>query len=809
MAVGAIDIHHFLSINTEKREGHKNLGKEKLMTEKIGKKTQSITAIFLIAVFAVSMLAVIPTGSTQTTKTTTAAFSYAFPQVIGVGQTVYLSGWISPPMATANTFYYNLTMIVRCPNGTEINKFFNHSDVGAGVNTPLVCDALGTWSMSLKWPGDETHEGSLSTPFKWIVQEEQVNTTPPLNALPTDYWEFPISAQDYIWYQISGPWAQNRYDGAQAQFNPYSTGPNTPHIIWRKQVVPGGLIGGEEEAMSIQGSFSPSLENNIGLANYVAANGRLYYTTRDFKNNGSQCFAQLHCVNQYTGEEIYAVDLDLPLAAPSANPQAFPPGRPTLFFEAAGQQKGGTGVRTATVTGAYSLWVSGNGLREVDPMTGNTIYNRTDISPSIYADGFFYFVKGGNLTCWSTRSKTDMWSISGLPAPNYVWQGILVYSNKGYNGVIKTTTFNATTGEMIANGTLKQYSVTLSQCVADGQIFYSCADLKMRAVSLYTCQQTWESEKMEYPYGSAQAYSQSAAYGYVYSGMLDGHVYCWNTTTGKLVWKYYSGNTTNTGFGTYPFWGNIVIADGKLYVATGEHTTPNPMPYGYSLYCLDAYNGTVIWNYPSFATYTFASVGFGSGISAGMLFYQNMDDGCLYMFGKGQTQTTVTAPETTVPQGTTVLIKGTITDKSPGSEGTPAIADQDQSAWMQYVYNNAPEPTNATGVPVTLTAIAQDGTTENIGVVTSDKTGNFAALWTPPSAGLYKIYANFEGTNAYWSSDAETALGIQQAATVTPSPTPDTRLGTITYISIAATAVIVALLLAVIAILLISRKKHA
>ncbi len=793
------------------------------------KNLKTITVVaFLILLFTVSSIAIAPDAFAQTAKTPTKAYSFATPQLLGKGQTVWVVGWISPPTGVSNQKYANLTLVLTKPDGTIVNKFFELSDVGAAVNTQYVCNNVGTWSVYLSWPGDATHEACESPAYSWIVQEEKVELNPPIVPLPTGYWQFPISAEFYDWYKISGPWTQARFDATQTQFNAYSKGPDTPHILWRSQVVPGGLAGGEQGWYSIQGTFAPNTEGNVGLANYVAANGRLYYTTRHFTNNYTQTRILLHCVNQYTGEEVYAVDLDWPIAAPSTNPNAFPPGRPNLFLEVVGQEKGGTDVRQATVTGAYSLWVSGNGLREIDPMTGMTIYQRTDVSPSVYANGYFYYSSGGNLTKWSTRAKVNAWSIPGLPSPTYVYDDMLVYSSKGYNSIIKTTTFDAKTGQMIANGTLNLYSVTLSQCVADGKVFYSGYDLRMHAVDLRTCQEVWVSDEMGYPWGSAQAYSQSAGYGMVYSGMMDGYIYAFNTTNGKLVWKYYSGNTTETAFGTYPFWGNIVVADGKLYVATGEHTTPNPIPYGYSLYCLDAYTGELVWNYPSFCMYTFASVGFGSGISAGMLWYQNNEDGCLYMFGRGQTQTTVTASPKISTQDSSVLIEGTVVDLSPGSKGTPAISDVDQSAWGQHLYNNLPEPTNATGVKVHLTAIDPNNNYQEIGNATSDTNGNYAFSWVPPVTGTYRIKATFEGSKAYYDSDATTYIVVESATatpaptqtiaptiaptespTATPAPTtaaPEPKGGdqTAIYVAVAAVAIIIAIIAA--AVILKKRK---
>jgi hypothetical protein len=51
-------------------------------------------------------------------------------------------------------------------------------------------------------------------------------------------------------------------------------------------------------------------------------------------------------------------------------------------------------------------------------------------------------------------------------------------------------------------------------------------------------------------------------------------------------------------------------------------------------------------------------------------------------------------------------------------------------------------------------------------------------MWTPPITGKYTITATFEGSNSYWPSSAETAIGVTEATaspaivtTATPAPT--------------------------------------
>jgi len=65
---------------------------------------------------------------------------------------------------------------------------------------------------------------------------------------------------------------------------------------------------------------------------------------------------------------------------------------------------------------------------------------------------------------------------------------------------------------------------------------------------------------------------------------------------------------------------------------------------------------------------------------------------------------TVEAPTVGVPLGSTILIRGTVMDVSPGTKdpriglrfpkGVPAVADENMSYWMSYVYKQFPlDPT--------------------------------------------------------------------------------------------------------------------
>jgi hypothetical protein len=81
-------------------------------------------------------------------------------------------------------------------------------------------------------------------------------------------------------------------------------------------------------------------------------------------------------------------------------------------------------------------------------------------------------------------------------------------------------------------------------------------------------------------------------------------------------------------------------------------------------------------------------------------------------------------------------------------------------------------PTDVTGVPIRLSAIGEDGNTIDIATVTSDASGTFAFLWSPPNPGTYQIIARFDGTSSYGPSTAYSYVGIGEGAAASPTPTP-------------------------------------
>ena len=299
------------------------------------------------------------------------------------------------------------------------------------------------------------------------------------------------------------------------------------------------------------------------------------------------------------------------------------------------------------------------------------------------------------------------------------------------------------------------------------------------------------------------------AYGNLYTQGFGGELICYSMTTGNVMWRY-----ANTNSGDETVWGNYpifvaAIADGKVYAFNNEHSPNYPLYKGERVRCIDAFTGEEKWSMLGWAGQA-GGPGTSTGILAdGTLVYYNYYDNQLYAVGKGPSAVTVDAPLTAVTAGQSIVIRGTVTDISGGAKQlvadgkfniVPAVADANMVEWMEFLYMQKPMP-NANGVQVKLTAIDASGNSISIGTVTSDASGNYATMWTPPTASQYKIVAAFEGSDSYWPSSAETAVGVSAAATNGTEEAPASTTDIVIIV-----AVIIAILIGLVNLLALRKR---
>ncbi|MFB3888322.1 MAG: PQQ-binding-like beta-propeller repeat protein [Candidatus Bathyarchaeia archaeon] len=287
-------------------------------------------------------------------------------------------------------------------------------------------------------------------------------------------------------------------------------------------------------------------------------------------------------------------------------------------------------------------------------------------------------------------------------------------------------------------------------------------------------------------YGSGRGGGQIGfcAYGNLYTQGFGGEIVCFDMKTGKVLWNY---NNTNSGEETV--WGNYptfvsAIADGKVYAFNNEHSPNYPLYKGERVRCIDAYTGKELWTLLGWAGQAGGPGTSTSILADGFLTYYNYYDNQLWCVGKGPSETTVMVQDDSIALGEGILVKGTVVDDSAGAKrkvatgeftSVPAVADESMGPWMEYIYMQKPIPATVKGVTVTLTAIDPNGNSQDIGSVETDMNGMFKKMWTPAIQGEYTIVATFGGTNSYWPSYSETAIGVgpaRPAASVLPVTTP-------------------------------------
>jgi len=248
----------------------------------------------------------------------------------------------------------------------------------------------------------------------------------------------------------------------------------------------------------------------------------------------------------------------------------------------------------------------------------------------------------------------------------------------------------------------------------------------------------------------------------------------------------------------------MTVADGKLYITNDEHSPDSTMWRGSKLWCIDAETGEVLWKTGGWLRIPVISDGILTACSG----YDNQ----IYTFGPGPSKTTVSAPQTEITLGQSVVITGTVTDQTPGpyckTKDTACISDESMGEWMDYMYNQKPCPQNATGVEVVLSVIDANLNYRVIGTTTSSASGVYSLNWKPDIPGMYTIIATFPGSNSYGPSSSETAAYVVESV---QEPTPTESPPSVTdqyFLPVAAGLFVLGIILLVLLVMVLLKKKE-
>ena len=666
------------------------------------------------------------------------------------------------------------------------------------------------------------YEPSTSEKISITVQEDPIQphaTTP----LPTDYWERPINQELKGWGAIAGSFLGIKI---QNLINYYTTAPETPHIVWTRPITFGGIVGG---AFGDTGYYTgQSYEYYWGMRSAgqpIVLMGRLYYNVDQPPRYG------YYSIDLRTGEEIWWRNSTGPMQGgtgftSSGNYPQINFGQ--LFHYGSPNQHGII---------AYLWSTYGTTWQMHDAFTGNIICSIENVPPTgtrfgpshVVANetGDIQILNVGQNNAWLGlwSSYKSIWYKEAWDSNEYLmWRPNLGQTFDGQNGYMWNVTLppevpsTASVAQVDQENRILVFSTglnalgmgsfptpgTFTACAVsfkegeEGQLLwiknqpwpsgnvtlihgpggegvytiFGKETIQWYAYDTKTGNLLWgptDSETALHSYKRYEDWS-SIAYGKLISGDFwggGGTTYCYDVTNGELLWTY---ETESLGLEGY--WPNDIanigfIADEKIFLYTAEHSPgPNLWPGG-KLRCVDIENGNELWKISFWGNQPV--------VADGYLVDVNSYDNLIYCFGKGQTETTVTGPDTSIPLGEEVLLKGTVTDQSPGAKGTPAIADEDMTEWMEYLYQQKTRPANAEGVEVVLTTLDPNGNTYELDRTTTGLSGTFGCAINPPVPGLYKIIATFEGSNSYYGSYAETYINVEEspspAQPIEPEPT--------------------------------------
>ncbi len=760
----------------------------------------------------------------------------AVPNPVGVGEELLIRTGIIQATGDVSYGWTGITVTVMKPDGTNQTLGPITTDSTGASFTIYTPAQAGTYKFITSFPQQTNPvtffnveggnlilagtimKASTSQPLSVIVQEDPLLPYPG-HPLPTEYWSRPIDPQLREWYSVSGNWL-TRPDNAIALYN--DDAPETAHVLWAQAMTTGGLTGGLWGEGQVPSSAETGDAYEGKFANSVVMNGILYYNVAPqgfagptetngvraidlhsgkelwFRNNTFLSFGQILYFNSFNYDGVFDYIWD----TSGSTWKAYDPFNGEWLYSMINVP---SGTRVFGPSGEILIYQIDYTTRRLALWNSTAAGQQNLASFDIGSWGRFVH----KTTINGSSPKSYSWNVS-IPAGLTAGQSFFTPILKVFPDRVMSVSFNQTHVRVWAVSTLASsrgsllfdktwtapsewlegsntlHYVGATDQVKDGVIAMWNKELtKHYGFSTETGAFLWETESEDwldaYGWGNAE-HTWYFAYGKLFSVGVGGTVYAYDLKTGDTTWNYNMTDPFNEPVTGNKWWGWItLIADEKIYVGTAEHSAEMPIPRGGPLICLNASNGAEIWRVNGM----YRATRWGGNAVMGDSIYATMDtyDQRIYAVGKGPSETTVAASPKVTGFGSSVQIEGMVTDVSPGTSsdslalrfpnGVPAVSDAGMSEWMLYVYKQFSRPSNAAGVPVTLSVVDSNGNYREIGTATSNADGFFSLNWKPDIDGQYTLYASFEGSAAYYPSHAVTSFAVDPAhPTAAPTDAP-------------------------------------
>ncbi|MFZ7138451.1 MAG: PQQ-binding-like beta-propeller repeat protein [archaeon] len=789
-----------------------------------------ILVFILSTSFAIVPALAQPPASSEPQTVHTYCYLGAIPNPVGVNQQVLLHVGITDYLNTAEDGWEGMSVTIEKPDGSTDTLTDIRTDSTGGTGVVYTPTMTGTYRMTAHFPeqdyywdgtsffagksGTYTYESSDSEVLELVVDDSSVEYYP-AHSLPNEYWDRPIDNQLREWGSISGSWVRS----PDNMYAPYNDGPETAHILWAKELDIGGLAGGELGGRSygIGDAYEGKWGGSFGAGAPIILAGRLYYIEGGANGDAP---VVTHCVDLSTGEELWSKVF--------GNNQTISFGQilywdtynyhgayPYLYI-----QEGGASMFGPPVPGKLTAFdaLNGDWRFTIDNVpAGTTLYGPNNELYILSVD-----VANARMTLWDmsvlgvsrAASSYDEGSWGNSVHGN-VFDASEVPEAYTVNVTIPTglsgSVQAATVGDRVIGGTVSNTQVSLwgislqegdegvllfentwnaPSSWASGNLSVSVSAISLEdnvlvvggqqnrmyyGFDLESGEYLWELDEPEHYMNFFQSTSAAIAEGKLFSTGAAGILYCYDVSNGDLLWTYEATDDYSEILWANNWWINtLFITDGKIYCGHEEHSPIDPRPRGAPFFAVDIKTGEEVFRIDGAfrQTHWGAHAIIGDSIIATM----NTYDQRIYGVGKGASELTAKINDDVISLGSSAQVTGTIMDVSSGTRstalttrfpsGVPAIADEDMSEWMKYVYMQFERPADAEGVTVILCAVDPNGNYMDIDRTTSDAYGNWALAFKPELEGTYKIIATFEGSGAYYGSTTTTYLTVEPAPAV-------------------------------------------
>jgi len=556
-------------------------------------------AILMVLSFSASIFAV---QNANAADVKSYPFVDALPKPAGVGQTVLINWGLLNYLNNVNDGW-NVTLQITDPNGKATNYTGKTWSTGT-VGRKMSFMEPGNYTLQCIFDGDYYRNNDYLPSESEIVTLEIIEgywkPDYPGHSLPTEYWTRPVDSQLREWYTIMGSWVAK----PRNLFAPYNDAPESAHILWSMPIGDNaaGLSGGDNGMVAAQNG--DAYEGKF--VDSVILNGVLYYN-REFSTSGGYSTPvssqMVVAVDLRTGKTLWERNYDLGNGRISR-------GQILTFINENNR-------------GTFSyLWIGSSGtMYAINPVTGNLVYNMTDV-PS----GDFYIGPNGEMLKYSVVNAGTNTN------PNYVlrqWNSTAVVMNNpslsstsdawGSNVQTANTTANPRSGASQYNATRYGYdlNITLPTGVttADRVIFAIPCDRVILATTasatdgIYLTGISLDEENKGYPLFTRRQFSapddwkdltitsigqagwaafSADDYVGIYWTKENRVNYAFSLETGKNIWQSEPQIYADAWSDTVTSYGpEKVFAYGKLYEAS----------VGGIVYCYDAITGELLWTY--------------------------------------------------------------------------------------------------------------------------------------------------------------------------------------------------------------------